>query len=315
VRGLRNLAAATRAAASKGSAAAPTVDWVTSPATTLAPAWMAAVSYWTAAKESGVESMSLTGQAAERATHEQPCARTRLQDDVCRALSACPVFVKTDDDVLTDWCAQLQPVYVPARRTLVAQNGMAERLYVIVSGKAKVCYRPIDDFESVLTVVGPSDLVGAVTLFDTHARGMSVVTVTDVVAVPIERDRFLTWMVEHPEISDQLMRLFARWTRATTTYLVDFLLADAQSRVAKRLLALSQRFGAQEGAVIRVVHDLTMAEMALFAGVSRETTEAVLRDFEDRGWIRLEPNSLVILDAHALASPATSQIDLSEGAA
>jgi CRP/FNR family transcriptional regulator, cyclic AMP receptor protein len=243
---------------------------------------------------------------------ELSCATAPSSSDVCRTLSASPVFAKTDAEVLSDWCAQLRPVHLPAGHVLMAQNGFADRVYVIVSGKAKVCYRPIEDFEVVLTVVGPSDLVGAVTLFDPHARGMSVVTLTDLTAVPVERDRLLTWMVGHPEISDQLMRLFARWTRATTRCLVDFLYADAQSRLARRLLALSQRFGEQEGAAVRVVHDLTLEDLSLFAGVSCETTDAALREFEDRGWIRLEGNSVVIRDAHALGRPATASTSVSE---
>jgi CRP-like cAMP-binding protein len=283
--------------------------------TTLAPSWTAAVSFWSALKEARTEPASPPAssvQVADREMRESPCARAPSPSDVCRALSASPVFAKTDAEVLSGWCAQLQPVDLSAGHVLTAQNGYAERLYVIVSGKAKVCYRPIEDFEVVVKVVGPSDLVGAVTLFDPHARGMSVITLTDVTAVPIERDRFLTWMVEHPEISDQLMRLFARWTRATRRYLFDFLYADARSRLARRLLALSQRFGEQEGAVVRVVHDLTLQELSLFAGVSCETTDAALREFEERGWIRLEDNGLVIRDAHALTLPAAAPNSLSE---
>jgi hypothetical protein len=38
--------------------------------------------------------------------------------------------------------------------------------------------------------------------------------------------------------------------------------------------------------LVVVIHDLTVAELSLFAGVAAETVEATLRDFADRGWIR-----------------------------
>jgi CRP/FNR family cyclic AMP-dependent transcriptional regulator len=67
-------------------------------------------------------------------------------------------------------------------------------------------------------------------------------------------------------------------------------------------LLLSKRFGWQEGDVMRVVHDLTLDDFSLLVGVAPETTDAKLREFEDRGWIRLEDNSVVIVDGQALAS-------------
>jgi CRP/FNR family transcriptional regulator len=109
-------------------------------------------------------------------------------------------------------------------------------------------------------------------------------------------------MAEHPEVSEQVLRLFARWTKATTDAFVDFARGDAASRIASRLLSLRKRFGWQEGDVVRIVHDMTLADFSLLVGVAPATIVETLRDFQDRDWIRLEDDSVVILDAHALAS-------------
>jgi CRP-like cAMP-binding protein len=135
-------------------------------------------------------------------------------------------------------------------------------------------------------------------------------TLTDVSAVPIARDQLLTWMVERPEVCDQVLRLFARWAKAMTNSLVDFALADAQSRIASRLLLLKKRFGKQEGEVVRVVHDLTTDDFSHLAGVDPETIGATLRGFEANGWIRLEGKSIVIVDGHALSQ--VRQISIGE---
>jgi hypothetical protein len=68
------------------------------------------------------------------------------------------------------------------------------------------------------------------------------------------------------------------------------------------LLLLSKRFGQLDGDVVRVKHDLTLDEISLFAGVSPESVDATLRDFSDRGWIRLAQNSVEIVDGHGLAA-------------
>ena len=55
---------------------------------------------------------------------------------------------------------------------------------------------------------------------------------------------------------------------------------------------------------MRVVHDLTLEELSLFAGVAPEWIDATLRDFRDRGLIRFDDNCLVIVDGQGLATVA-----------
>ena len=75
-------------------------------------------------------------------------------------------------------------------------------------------------------------------------------------------------------------------------------------RVAKQLLQLAQRFGTQEGDALRVTHDLTQEEIAQLVGASRETVNKALADFSQRGWIRVEGKSVLILDPERLAKRA-----------
>ena len=64
------------------------------------------------------------------------------------------------------------------------------------------------------------------------------------------------------------------------------------------------RFGTQEGANIRVTHDLTQEEIAQLVGASRETVNKALAEFAHRGWLRLEGKSVIISDTERLARRA-----------
>jgi CRP/FNR family transcriptional regulator, cyclic AMP receptor protein len=222
--------------------------------------------------------------------------------DVCRALLASGIFRKTDPDVVSALSRQLKPVRFPPNHVVGAQSDYGGRIYVIISGKVKVVHWRPGGCELALTILGSSEIFGGTSLFDPASCETSVTTLTEVQAVPIERDQLLIWMAEYPELSAQVLRLFARWAKAATNALVDLASADFQSRVARRLLLLMKRFGRREGDVVRVVHDLTLDDLSLFAGVAPATISDTLRDFEDRGWIRLEDNSLVVVDSQALAS-------------
>jgi CRP/FNR family transcriptional regulator, cyclic AMP receptor protein len=59
---------------------------------------------------------------------------------------------------------------------------------------------------------------------------------------------------------------------------------------------------------VRVVHDLTLEDFSLLVSVAPKAVCGVLREFENRGWIRLEYNSVVIVDAHALSSVPRANI-------
>ena len=229
--------------------------------------------------------------------------------DVHQALIASGIFRKTDPDVVSAVIKRMRPVRFPPGHVVFAQGDPGGCLYMIASGKVKVAYRHTDGREFVLNVVGASDVFGEVTPFDCGTREVTATTVTEVRAVAIERDQLLAWMAECPEIIHQITRLLARRAEVMTSSLADFVLADPPYRVARRLLLLAKRFGRREGEVVRVVHDLTLEELSLFAGVAPEWIGATLRDFRDRGWIRFEDSCLVIVDGHGLATvPARRRV-------
>lgn len=53
---------------------------------------------------------------------------------------------------------------------------------------------------------------------------------------------------------------------------------------------------------MRAVHDLTLKDFARLVGDAPTTVLAVLHDFQNRGWIRLKGNSVVVVDGYVLAS-------------
>jgi CRP/FNR family transcriptional regulator, cyclic AMP receptor protein len=65
---------------------------------------------------------------------------------------------------------------------------------------------------------------------------------------------------------------------------------------------LKRRFGRQEGEVVRIVHEMTMGDFSRLVGVSPELVRNTLDSLEDQGWIRVDDDSVVVVDAPALSS-------------
>lgn len=227
-----------------------------------------------------------------------------------RAFLASGIFSKIDPHRVSAVSETLETLQFSPGDFIDAQNDWGDRVYVIISGKVMVVHRRDDGSEMGLAILGPNEMFGAIKLFDPTAREIKATALTEVVAVPIERDQFLVWVCECPAFSDQVLRLFARWVKASTNSLMDFAFADVESRVANQLLYLRKRFGRQDGEVVRVVHDLALKDFSLLVGAPPKTVDEILHKFEVRGWIRLEDKSVAIVDAQELAS--VSRLSASE---
>jgi CRP-like cAMP-binding protein len=188
--------------------------------------------------------------------------------------------------------------------TVFAEGEQGDTLYIVISGKVKVGRKAADGRENMLSVMGPSDMFGELSLFDPGPRTATATVVTDARLACLAHSSLRPWISDRPDIAEQLLRVLARRLRRTNDALADLIFTDVPGRVAKALLGLAERFGTEEPEGVRVHHDLTQEELAQLVGASRETVNKALADFASRGWVRVDSRALTILDAERLARRA-----------
>src|SRR5258708_5472577 len=142
---------------------------------------------------------------------------------------------------------QLQPVDFPRGHTVFAEGDPGDRLYIAISGKVKIGRRSPDGHENLLTIMGPSDMFGELSIFDPGPRTSSATTITEVRAVWMDRDALRAWIADRPEIAEQLLRGLARRLRRTNNNLTDMIFTDGPGRGAKHLLPPAQLFRTRGG--------------------------------------------------------------------
>lgn len=224
--------------------------------------------------------------------------------EVSEILSRAGIFQGVEPTAVRTLIEQLDTVNFPRGTTIFDEGEPGDRLYIIISGKVKLARHSVDGRENLLTVMGPSDMFGELSIFDPGPRTSSAICVTELHAATMDSTMLHNWISEHPEIAEQLLRVLARRLRRTNNSLADLIFTDVPGRVAKALLQLANRFGTQEGTALRVHHDLTQEEIAQLVGASRETVNKALAEFAHRGWIRLEGKSVLISDTERLAKRA-----------
>ncbi len=219
-------------------------------------------------------------------------------------LARAGIFQGVSPDAVAALVRQLEPVTFRRGEVVFAEGEPGDTLYIITAGKVKIGRKSVDGRESLITLMGPSDMFGELAIFDPGPRTSSVTALTEVKTVVMSRTVLRSWIADRPEIAEQLLRVLARRLRRTNDNLSDLIFTDVPGRVAKQLLYLAQRFGSRDGTALRVDHELTQEEIAQLVGSSRETVNKALSDFAQRGWIRVQGRSILIDNAERLAKRA-----------
>ncbi len=180
------------------------------------------------------------------------------------------------------------------------EGDLGDRLYLIDSGSVKLGRRSPDGRENLLSVLGPGEMFGELSLFDPGPRTATATAVNDALLLELSHDKLIMYLERYPAVAKHLLEALARRLRRTNETLSDLVFADVPGRMAKALLDLSTRFGQPTEDGIRVAHGLTQEELAQLVGASRETVNKALADFTARGWVRREGRTVVLLDVERL---------------
>jgi len=225
-------------------------------------------------------------------------------DEQVGTLGASPLFAALDDEARAALRDTMDEVRLARGATLFSEGDPGDRLYVVTQGKIKLGRTAADGRENMLAVLGPGEMFGELSLFDPGPRTATATAITQATLSGLGHDDLEPLLTQRPEVASRLLAALARRLRRTNEAMADLVFSDVPGRVAKALLDLSTRFGAETPEGLRVTHDLTQEELAQLVGASRETVNKALADFAARGWMRVDSRAVTILDADRLARRA-----------
>jgi CRP/FNR family cyclic AMP-dependent transcriptional regulator len=211
-------------------------------------------------------------------------------------LTKAPLFAELDEGSAAALEQAMGTLRLTKGEILFREGETEDRLYVVVAGKIKLGRSGSAGRENLLAVLGPGQMFGELSVFDPGPRSTTATAVTAVEIRTLEHDELMHWIEGHPEVARSLLGQLAGRLRRANDVVADLVFSDVPGRVAKQLLELARRFGDRKDDGVHVHHDLTQEELAQLVGASRETVNKALADFAARGWIRLEPRSVTLLD-------------------
>ena len=223
---------------------------------------------------------------------------TQKDDDLI--IRQAPLFSALNDEAALSLRESMVSLKLYKGQVLFKEGQEGDRLYVVVHGKIKLGTTSNDGRENLLSILGPGEMFGELSLFDPEPRTSTATAVTDARLVSLAHDAVIGLITTNPQTSLELLRRLAQRLRKSNEVLADLVFADVPGRVAKAIIDLGVRFGVQEEDGLHVNHDLTQEELAQLVGASRETVNKALADFAARGWVRLEPRAVLVTDVARL---------------
>lgn len=211
----------------------------------------------------------------------------------CELLARFDLFAGLDKRAVADLAALGKVVTVPARRTIFEAGDEPDRIYVILQGEVAILTGA--DRTLLLNQLAAGEILGEIAAIDGGPRTAGAVAVTRVRLAAWRRDPMRQFMRAHPVLLEALLlRLTAR-VRHMTDNGQAMLASSATQRIARVLFA-----DAQEGIVTpagrRIRTPLRQATLAMRVGLSRETTNKVLRRLVGLGIISGSTGSITVRD-------------------
>ena len=180
------------------------------------------------------------------------------------------------------------------------QGDPGETLHLVRQGHLKVVIPGETGEEAVLTVVGPGELFGELTLLDGGPRSATVVAIEDVETATLGRGDFLSLLRSNPAVVEAILAMLAGTIRRLSEQVADLAFLDLRGRFAKKLLELAATHGERAGESIEIHVSLTQEELANMIGATRPRVNKLLGFFEDRGEIARRGRWIAILKPEAL---------------
>jgi CRP-like cAMP-binding protein len=182
-------------------------------------------------------------------------------------------------------------------RSVIFQKGDAgTSMMAVIRGRVKICTHSLEGKELVLNIINRGGVFGEIALLDGEPRTADAVTLEDTNLLVVERSRFLPFLAEHPDVALRLISMLCKRLRQTSEHLEDTMFLEAPSRLARCLLRLAGAFGRPDGMGMRLDIKLSQQQLGSLIGVSRESINKHLGEWQRDGLIGVDGGFITLRD-------------------
>ena len=175
-------------------------------------------------------------------------------------------------------------------------------LYAVLDGTLRISAVNEHGKEALLSLVERPYWFGEICLFDGLPRTHDACAVGPCTLLQVPQQALLNILGESPPYWRDMALLMSQKLRLSFINIEHLSLMPASVRLAHRLLMIVEGYGDTEHS--KRVLQLPQEDLAAMLSLSRQTTNALLKDLQAQGVVRLGYGEIEILDAHRLREAA-----------
>lgn len=219
------------------------------------------------------------------------------------SLRACPLFAQLEPDALNELADRLRQRRYRRNEVVFHQGDPGDTLHVIAEGAMKIVLPSPDGDEAIIATLRPGDFFGELALLDGGTHSATVTAVEPAMTLALPRAAFLEVLGQSAGMRDALLKSLAAELRRLTGHVEELHFLDLAGRLAMRLVRLADEAGRSDEAVT-LDWPYTQSDLAAMIGGTRQSVNKLLNLLVEDGLIKIDRDSLVILDRDGLARRA-----------
>ena len=213
-------------------------------------------------------------------------------------LRAIALFKSLDDELLDKILDRQRELTHQADQVIVMEQDWGESLFLLCDGLAKVRTYTTDGDEVVMSLLGTGDVFGEMAVFDGDSRSADVVALTSLRLVKLRIPPFASLLRQQADFALALAKLEANRLRDLNRRFA-LQTADATTRLLGALAYLARKSSIDDDLQAQIP-PLAQQEIALIAGLARETASRTLSKLRQRGTVIEQDGRLCLADLKPL---------------
>jgi CRP-like cAMP-binding protein len=181
------------------------------------------------------------------------------------------------------------------------QQAPADYLYILLSGRVKLCQIGLDGQQVNVRTILPGGLFGAIGAVRTGATyPVCAEALEDSVGLAISNAAFHQFLLERPHLCFGLMRLMSAHIQEMQDRYREMVTEKVEQRIARVLLRLAGQAGKGVEQGIMIELSFSRQDLAEIAGTTLYTVSRILSAWEKQGMIVTSRERIVLSHPHAV---------------
>lgn len=216
-------------------------------------------------------------------------------EEIRSYLRKSPLLQSLSEESLRRLAQQVRLVTWDRGRVILRTGDPGSAMMIVVSGRVKITTASPSGRERILNIIEPGETFGEMALLDGSPRCADAEAIENTTAIVIGSEAFDSLLQSDPAFARRVIADLCGRIRKTTALVEDTLFLSPATRLARRLRAMVHQngHGAETGPEW-VLSGLSQQELADAVGLTRESVNRLLRNWQAEGLVSLKRRTVVL---------------------